>query len=314
MIVKVRLPRVELDNTVTLQGDLKIEDIKVMEPAFISIDGSTSTTGVSILRESDGALMYCMAFIREREAGEEPVRYKIGLKRSVETIIRRNPLINRIVYEEPFIGHITAVANLMMLRTFVEELLIENEPEFNYITHYEINNQRWKRLFLAPDKVPPGTANQEMAVRAKLLSYLPFLKDVTQDEIESIAMGFVIATHIKKDSEEALQTKKKHAAFGYNIRFIGAYDDEGAFMDIIDVYNGPESVAENGITFTTLKGTDNFKRHIYDTMAGEDRLLVLKFNSDHHGNVILEHKIGSLAATFPYIYALVWRKSRKKYK
>lgn len=281
----------------------------VTDKSILSIDGSTTNTGMSILRESDGCLFYTLLFTREKE--ETPVQYKVRLKREVKRILDRNTLINKVFYEEAFVGHITSVANLMMLRTFVEEIVVENEPNFNYLKHAEINNQKWKRLFLSPDKVPSGTENQKKAVRDKMLGYLPMLDKITQDEIDALAMGFVAVNHIKEGCEEDLESKKRVHPFQYNTRFIGANDDEGMLDVIADVYDGPTSILENGIMLTSIKGTSNFDKHVYSNMGNEDKLIIVKFNSDHHGNIILKSRIGHLASSYDYIYAVIWRKRRK---
>lgn len=289
-----------------------LEDINVQQYAILSIDGSTSNSGLAILRESDGALMYSMCATRD-VSGETPVHYKIRLKRQVADILRRNKYIQQVYYEEPVIANITAVANLFMLRTFIEEMIIENEPEFDYIKHYEISNMKWKRLFLAPDKVPSGTENQKKAVRAKVEQGLPFLNKVTQDEIDAICMGYVACTTLKEGgSGEDLQSKKKVRPFKYNSVFIGADTDDNMLTEFYDIYNGPKKLLENGISFTEIDGKTKFDQHIYNTMGpDDDKVLIIKFSSKHHGNVVLEHRIGNLAAQYDYIYAVVWRVTRK---
>ena len=289
-----------------------LEDINVQQYAILSIDGSTSNSGLAILRESDGALMYSMCATRDA-SGETPVHYKIRLKRQVADILRRNKYIQQVYYEEPVIANITAVANLFMLRTFIEEMIIENEPEFDYIKHYEISNMKWKRLFLAPDKVPSGTENQKKAVRAKVEQGLPFLNKVTQDEIDAICMGYVACTTLKEGgSGEDLQSKKKVRPFKYNSVFIGADTDDNMLTEFYDIYNGPKKLLENGISFTEIDGKTKFYQHIYNTMGpDDDKILIIKFSSKHHGNVILEHRIGNLAAQYDYVYAIVWRVTRK---
>lgn len=289
-----------------------LEDINVQQYAILSIDGSTSNSGLAILRESDGALMYSMCATRDA-SGETPVHYKIRLKRQVADILRRNKYIQQVYYEEPVIANITAVANLFMLRTFIEEMIIENEPEFDCIKHYEISNMKWKRLFLAPDKVPSGTENQKKAVRAKVEQGLPFLNKVTQDEIDAICMGYVACTTLKEGgSGEDLQSKKKVRPFKYNSVFIGADTDDNMLTEFYDIYNGPKKLLENGISFTEIDGKTKFDQHIYNTMGpDDDKVLIIKFSSKHHGNVVLEHRIGNLAAQYDYIYAVVWRVTRK---
>ena len=289
-----------------------LEDINVQLYAILSIDGSTSNSGLAILRESDGALMYSMCATRDA-SGETPVHYKIRLKRQVADILRRNKYIQQVYYEEPVIANITAVSNLFMLRSFIEEMIIENEPEFDYIKHYEISNMKWKRLFLAPDKVPSGTENQKKAVRAKVEQGLPFLNKVTQDEIDAICMGYVACTTLKEGgSGEDLQSKKKVRPFKYNSVFIGADTDDNMLTEFYDIYNGPKKLLENGISFTEIDGKTKFDQHIYNTMGpDDDKVLIIKFSSKHHGNVVLEHRIGNLAAQYDYIYAVVWRVTRK---
>lgn len=310
MKIKARMPYQELDGSIRIK-DINVEDIMVQSHSILSIDGSTSKTGVGILRESDGALCYSLCFEREKDDGETPVQYKVRLKRAIKSIMERNTLITKIFYEEPFVGHITSVANLMMLRTFVEEMIFENEPQFDYIKHKEINNLRWKKLFLAPTKVPSGTDNQKAAIKEKLLSFLPFLKDVTQDEIDAIAMGFVACVHIKDGTEDELQSKKRVHPFKYNIRFIGADEDEGMLDMFSNVYDGPSYLLENGLLLTDIKGTANFDKHVYQSMGTDDKVIIVKFDSDKHGHLILKHRIGHLASTYPYLYAIIWRKTRK---
>lgn len=289
-----------------------LEDINVQQYAILAIDGSTSNSGLAILRESDGALMYSMCATRDA-SGETPVHYKIRLKRQVADILRRNKYIQQVYYEEPVIANITAVANLFMLRTFIEEMIIENEPEFDYIKHYEVSNMKWKKLFLAPDKVPSGTENQKKAVRAKVEQGLPFLNKVTQDEIDAICMGYVACTTLKEGgSGDDLQSKKKVRPFKFNSVFIGADEDDNMLTEFYDIYNGPKKLLENGISFTEIDGKTKFEQHIYNTMGpDDDKVLIIKFSSKHHGNVVLEHRIGNLAAQYDYIYAVVWRVTRK---
>lgn len=310
MKLTIRQP-VQMVNGGIIMQEVPLEDIIVPQYAILAIDGSTSNSGLAIMRESDGALMYSMCATRD-DSGETPVHYKIRLKRAVMDILRRNKYVQQIYYEEPVIHNITAVANLFMLRTFVEEMIIENEPEFDYIKHYEVPNMRWKKEFLVPDKVPQGSDNQKKAVRAKLEASLPFLNKVTQDEIDAICMGYVACKFLMNNqSGEELQSKKKVRPFKYNVLFIGADKDDDMLTELYDIYTGPQKILENGIGFTEIPGRIDFDKHIYDTMGDEDKLLIIKFASKHHGNVILKHRIGNLAAQYSYIYALVWRVTRK---
>lgn len=295
-----------------IMSECSLEDINVQQYAVLSIDGSTSNSGLAIMRECDGALIYSMCATRD-SSDESPVHYKVRLKRQVADILRRNKYITQVYYEEPVVANISAVKALFMLRTFIEEMIIENEPEFDYIKHYEIPNMKWKHEFLAPDKIPSGTEKQKAAVRAKAELSLPFLNKVTQDEIDAICMGYVVCTHLKEGgSAEDLQSKKKVRPFKYNSVFIGADSDDDMLTEFYDIYNGPKKLLENGISFTEIDGKTKFDQHIYNTMGpDEDKILIIKFSSKHHGNVVLEHRIGNLAAQYDYIYAVVWRVTRK---
>ena len=309
MKVIIRKPDIASDGS-TILREIPISDLTVTDLAVMSIDGSTTNTGVGILRKSDGALFFSCSFARED--GESPVRYKINLKRAIDQILSTNRLIDQVYYEEPFVGYTSSVATLMMLRVFIEELIIEKEPFYDYLKHSEINNMKWKKLFLAPDKCPTGTELQKAAVRKKLEGFLPFLNVASQDEIDAISMGFIATVKISKGEEEELESKKKVHPFQYNIRFFGADDDQYLLeMNFTDIYDGPKSILENGISFTTIKGTTNFDKHIYSTMGQSDKVLVIKFPSKTHGDLILKHKLGYIAASFEYIYAIVWRKVRK---
>lgn len=291
--------------------EIEPEQIKVDCYAVLSIDGSTSNSGLAILRESDGALLYTMSAKRDA-SGETPVHYKIRLKREVRKILENNRKINTIFYEEPCIGYASAVGNLFMLRAFIEEMIIEQEPDFNYLKHYEISNKRWKKLFLAPDKCPTGSEAEKKAVRKKVEFYLPFLSKVSQDEIDAIAMGFAACKFmVDGQSAEELESKKKISKFQYNIQFLACEKDDNMWVELFDVYKGPEILLQNGICLTEIDSKTNFDKHVYKTMGPDDKLLVVKFSSKHHANLVLQYKIGNLAAQFPYIYALVWRRTRK---
>lgn len=310
MKYRIRQPDVDKNGNIVLV-DKTVEQVKVDTISIMSIDGSTSNTGVAILRKSDGALLFTGAFTREKDKGETPVQYKVRLKREINKIITNNTLIENIYYEEPFIGYASSVANLMMLRTFIEEIIVENEPVLNYLKHSEINNKKWKKLFLAPDRCPTGTEEEKAAVRKKLEGYMPFLSVVSQDEIDAISMGFVAAVQIGLGTDSDLESQKKPRAFQYNIRFIGAEDDDDMLMEFSDIYDGPGYLLDNGISLTECKGVEDFNKHVYKHMGNEDKVLIVKYLSSKHGNLTLQYKIGHLASVYTYIYAIVWRKSRK---
>jgi hypothetical protein len=311
MILTTRQPVYDNNNQIVM-GELPIENVAVSHPSILAIDGSTTNSGLALVRGYDGALLYTMSAKREKKT-ESPVHYKIRLKRAVADLLRRNKQINQIFYEEPIVENISAVSNLFMLRAFVEEMIIENEPEFNHIKNYEVSNMRWKKEFLAPDKVPVGTDRQKEAVRNKILKYLPFLDRVSQDEIDATAIGWVASLFSREGARvaEELESKKKARAFQYNVEFIGADDDDAMLNEFMDTYRGPKKLMEVGVGFSSINKRENFDRHIYESMGDSDKLLIVKMESSGHGNIVLQHKIGNLAAQYDYIYSVVWRKTRK---
>ena len=290
-----------------------VESVNFSDIGIMAIDGSTSSTGIAIFGQSDCSIQYIINIVRQK--GEEPVRYKLRLKKFVNEILKDNRNIQQVYYEEPVIDNIAAVKNLFMLRSFIDEMIIENEPDLNYLKHYEISNMRWKKQFLLPNKVPLGSENQKKAVRDKLLEGLPFLCNITQDEVDAICLGFVVTRHIMYgdsggDAEE-LTSKKKVKRFKYNVQFIPADDEEDAIVAFGDVYEGPLYILQNGICITSLGNRENFDKHIFEEMGEEDKILIIKFDPAHHGNVVLQYRIGNLVGFADYMFAVVWRRTRK---
>lgn len=308
MKIKAKTVAYDTNNNLCLV-EVPIENVRVNFPCILAIDGSTTNTGAAILRETDGAIISVISFKNDDESA---VHYKVRLKRAIQELLRQNRVIKNIFYEEPFIEYVEAAYNLLMLRTFIQEIKVENEPEFNYIQYTEVNNKKWKRLFLAPDKCPNDSKLEKEAVKNKLIGALPWLSGITQDEIDAIAMGFVAVTKLKEGEEEELRSKKKARPFQYNIHFIGAEDEDVMMQEMFDFCKIPIDVLRNGIAIVELPPRCNFEQKIYDLMGQDDKLLILKFPSDRYGDVILKHQIGYLAASFSTLYAIIWRKTRKR--
>lgn len=311
MIIKARAPYIGTDGKIVLK-EIDIEKVIATEPSVIAIDGSTSNTGMAIVRKLDGALMFLLKFTRDTNGDESPVRYKVRFKRELTELLKRSTLSNEVYYEEPCIGYAGAVKNLYMLRSTVEEVIIENEPRLDYVKHYEVNNKRWKKLFLAPDKCPNNTEAEKKAVREKLLRYMPFMEGSTQDEIDATCFGITVATSLRQGlTGDSLESKAKPKPFKYEVEFMGADSDDEMLALLMDEYHGPEKILNNGIYLIDMDKRARFEPTIYKSMGQDDKLLIIKFSSDSHSNIVLEHRIGFLAAEFSYIYALVWRKYRK---
>lgn len=292
-----------------------IDDIRIADnvDSILSIDGSTTCSGVSIL-DNKGLILYLLAF--KRTDNETPVQYKVRFKRGLYDIIYHNKAIKNIYYEEPFFNpkYVHSAKILFMLRTSVEELIEEYSPDLNYIKLTEVSNKRWKKLFLAPDKCPSGTEEEKAAVRKKLVSLIPVMDDVTQDEIDATALGFTAVWQKESHKEKDLESRPKTREFKYNIEFIGAESDEDALEDleyIIDKYKIPENLVNNCEMYN-LPGKGRFEDLLYRAMGDEDKLLILAFSSGKYGNIVLSNNIGNLAKQYSTIYAVCWRKNRKK--
>ena len=285
--------------------NIDINSIKVNVGAYMAIDASTTNTGVAILSEEDGALMYTMSLEREKNI-ETPVKYKVRMKDVFRKILLENKSIKQIYYEEPMIHNIAAVKNLYMLRTFIEEIIVEEEPALSHIKFHEINNRRWKKILLAPDKVPTGTELEKAAVKNKLVSTVPCLNGVTQDELDAIGLGFAVFMGRGLEMESVSVHK-----FKYNIDFLALDDDIEVFETFMDNYRGPISVAENGISLVTVDKRADFDKAVFKAMGEEDKVLILKFPNGSHNDLILKHRVGELIGMSDYIYAIVWRATRK---
>lgn len=306
------MPMLDTSNNRVVVNEVKPEDIKLSVRAVMAIDGSSTNSGIAIIREKDGAIMYIIRASREEE--ETIVQYKVRLKRILKDILGNNILITQTYYEEPVVANIAAVKALFTLRTFIEEMIVEEEPKFDYLQHYEVSNMRWKKELLAPAKVPSGTEMQKKAVRDRLVGALPFLNSVTQDELDAIGLGFTAVKFIMQGSniKEELESKKKSRPFKFYTQFIGADDDECALIEFSDIYKGPDELLTNGIKMVEITSRNNFEETIYSNMGSDDKILLIKFKSKHHGDVILKYRVGELAESYDYIYVIVWRCIRKR--
>jgi len=209
MKIRILMPMYDSINNKVVINEVKPEEVKLNERAIMAIDGSSTNSGIAIMRESDGAIMYTMRISRENE--ETVVQYKVKLKKLIKVILGNNILITQTYYEEPVVANIASVKALFTLRTFMEEIILEEEPKFDYLQHYEVSNMRWKKELLAPEKVPRGTEMQKKAVHDKLVNALPFLSCVSQDELDAIGLGFTAVKFIMQGSsiKEELVSQKK---------------------------------------------------------------------------------------------------------
>ena len=280
---------------------------------IIGIDGSTTNTGVSLLDYNTGFIVGTLSLSRDND--ESTVRYKVNFKKLLFELMS-NLSIKIMFYEQPFINtnytNADTVKALYMLRTSFEEIKVENEPRFDNITYIETPNTKWKSILLN-GKVPKGTDLQKKAVRDFILSKLPILEPLTEDEFDSIGIGFAGLVSLRTNSLDDMGVKKKSKPFKYNIKFIGADNDDEFIEDFIDSkdeFDIPQSLLDkNDLGITTIGGKGIFNNYVYEEMGDKDSIIILKFSSKHHSNIVLEHRIASVAMR-KYIYAIIWRKSR----
>ena len=288
----------------------ELDDIRVRDGnAIMSIDGSTSTTGISILNMDTKGLLARMNIVRD-DMTESPVRYKIKLKQLVLSIIKQNPLIKYISYEEPCIYHKSAIKNLFMLRSFIEEMIIENEPELNYLRHFEVANTRWKKIFLYPEKMSNNTEQDKARVNEKVKKIYSLWGDLDLNESDAIGLGYATLEILRGEKNFELES----TAFKYNIEFEDEPETDFVIEHILDEeceYKIPKKLYENGIKIKDLGDREKLDDKIYSELQNEDCILLLSFKSKKHGDIAMKY---GLTGNSDIMHAIVWRKTRKKIK
>jgi hypothetical protein len=288
-----------------------VDSIRVETRSLLSIDASTTNTGVSII-SFDGSVRYTCSL--HREDGESAVEYKLAYKNWMKELLKRELLIENIWYEEHFVGYVEAAKVLFMLRSTIEEILIEEKLK---IVYKEISNKKWKRYLFEMcnyGKCPTGTELEKKAIKECLVAQMPCLneKGVTQDELDSLGVGMVALVYGNKTE---LESKKKPKKFNYEARFYGGdEEDDSDFFMIFGDGTGivPKKIAGQGCLFHELNGREKFDNAVYRELCDEDLPLILRFNSNKYGDIVLRENLGELTEEYKYIYAVVWRKTRKK--
>ena len=293
-----------------------IDRMIIRVPSSLGIDCSSTCTGLCIA-DNTGIPLYTIAV--KRDTGDDYILYKIKLKNLFIKLFKTFINIQNIYYEEPFLGYAESSKILLALRTTIQEIKYEYTPRFDYLKFKEVSNQTWKKLFLAPDmKIPNGKEAQKAAVRKKLEEqYFSCFKELTQDEVDATAMTLVCTMKVLLGEEESITSAHKVRPFKYEIEFIGAENDEemyDEFNRLSKTWKIPKKLKEEAYKIIELNGRGMFNDKVYANMGDDDRVLVLKYDSQKYGNVTLEHRIGELAANSKYLYAVIWRSKRKPVK
>lgn len=299
-------------------------------PVGIGIDGSSTNTGVSIMTNA-GALVSTAAI--SRDDNEDFVLYKVNLQNVLtELLLNCKEKIANIWYEEPFIGYTKAAEVLMAIRTTVKEI-IYTHPELKHIKYIEVNNKRWKKIFLEQhnSRLPAGGSAAEKKAIADVLG-VKLIHDnlydarcaVTQDEMD--ATGLVYAGWYSERENVKLESKKQVHKFKFNIAF-ELFDAEPAevesnitlsLLDSAKEYKVPAKVLDNGVTINILTGRKMFENIVYETMEDSDKLLIFIYPASKYANILIEYGIDqgiteqlNQFGEGQTIAAYIWRKTRK---
>ena len=302
--MKVRLTD---SNNMELFGKLNKTDDT---PCVMGIDASTTNTGITILTLT-GELKLIGRFTRE-PMRESPVRYKILLKEQIYQLLKNYRNITAVIYEEPCVAFVSAVKNLYMLRSMVEEVLIEHEADLPHIEYIEVPNARWKKIFLAPQKTPVGTELAKRAISDKVQSEQPQLKDLTQDEKDAYGIA---ASYVKLKDKNDIKPKRVSREFAYltSVHGLNTADIPYNDVSVLASESGvPKQVLANGIELIPMKGRKDFDKEIRNHMQADDKLLAFIYPSNLVGSLALKYKMGNLLNTSTHILILVWRKNRKR--
>ena len=283
---------------------------------ILGIDASTTCTGIVIYDRELRRPVWSLAAKREDTEGK--VRYKLKLKKLLETLLMQNPSIQYSEYEEPFIEYADSASDLLALAPTVEEIKIENEPELDYLEHELVPNKRWKKALLG-DKLPSGSSLEKKAITKEIYRLYPFLCSVnglgeilhftTQDERD--AMGLCVAKDMELRGEVRELKAIKVRPFKYEIEFVGGEDIDDAIEYVHQLKRIPQIVRNNGMVVTELKRGEKFDTKILETIQNDDIIAVIGFNTNVAGNLYVKYKLASYKK-YETVYAIVWRSNRKK--
>lgn len=274
----------------------------------MGIDASTTTTGINIMEIKQKETKYSLAIYKDED--ETNARYKVRFKGLLYEILSRYKSIKYVEYEEPIMRHLNAYKVLLPLSTSFEELQVEKEPELDYIDFNFIGNKRWKKQLLGDDMPSSGTEKEKNAVKKKVLEIDKRFGDSTQDEMDAFGISYVKCMAL--NGEIYIERVKKRSAFLHDVVFVGAECLEDALLEITNNVDYPDDIKENGVGVANLGKSERLEQSIYNTMNGEDKLVIVEFLRKQHGNIVLKYSLADLKE-YDKLFAVAWRKNRKKY-
>ena len=298
----------------------------------IVVDGSSTNTGVAIMSDLGGLTATISIARNSNRKTEDAVEYKVALKSELTDILLTcKDRIKYIWYEEPFVGFADSSSVLMMIRSTIKEILIEHKDELSHIVFTEVNNKRWKKIFLEKHglKLPPGGSDAEKAAVASILrtrlvvdNLYDLSCDVTQDEFDAcgiVSAGFeALKNHVDLTSKKAVRKFKFETVFElYNATAEEIEEDVILSLDTVIKQNRiPAKVIENGLTIKTLNGRKSFDNNVYELMGDDDKLLILMYSAEKYANILMTYCTQeSIINNIDYnaeqtMVVYVWRKNR----
>ena len=273
----------------------------------VGIDGSTTCTGVSFVRYPSGEYFGSLALTRDKD--ETPVEYKVSFKKVMADILKSKSVL-AVAYEEPFIGYASASKNLLMLRTAIEELIVENRPNLDHFKYIEVANGRWKKQFLG-GKVPKGTDAQKKAIRDTIEKAIPILKPLTQDEMDAYGLGFVTLKNLVTHTDEGLKSKQKVRPFAYCLEFLYAESFEDAAHMVFNMDSVPKEIIQDGCRCADIRLPRRLDDMVYEHIGHDDILVIFRLPVRKCGNIILKYRL-NVDMNEEFLYIAAWRKTRKR--
>lgn len=293
-----------LDENIKIEIE-KIKDIEINEESILGVDCSATCTGITVLGLNSQKPLYTIACHRSND--ETSVRYKVYLKMFMKNVLLLNKdHISDIFYEEPFIGkYVESSMVLISLKTFIPEILIENENEINKVIEFhEISNKSWKKDLLG-SKLPVGTEEEKNAIAEKIDRTYKCYVGLTQDEHDSYGIAKYGANILYGKSESKEKYKKGYALEG---EFIGAENDDMAIAEYQYIRSSvPKRLRDKIVEKIDIDKKHDVEDEVYRALNGIDTVILAKFIPKEQGRILLKYQLGELTNS-SYIYWYVWRK------
>lgn len=198
----------QITNSTPVQ-EIHVPNFKANEEGFVLFfDQSTTSTGVSLYTAETGLLVGA-GFVK-RGKFEDKDKFRIALKNFVLKCCLTQP-VKALYYEEVYGGNsYGASEDLNQLKTIFKD--IKNEY-CNGLLVEPVNNKKWKKRFLHPEKVSRmGTAAEKAQIKTRCLRDFPVLATLKlpQDTFDAVGIGeAVFNVKLKRIPESLCRDKIK---------------------------------------------------------------------------------------------------------